>query len=94
MNRFALIAVLIACTSSSSKLQPGDQCGATDQCETGLSCLELGESLGTVCDVIGSACTITCGSNADCSQLGSSFTCFSSCGSAMVCGATDVNEPG
>jgi hypothetical protein len=91
MMRFALV-MLVACTSS--KLPPGAQCSTSDQCETGQSCLEIGEVLGAQCEVLANVCTISCGSNSDCTTLGSSFMCFESCGSAMVCGATDMAEPG
>jgi hypothetical protein len=92
MMRFVLLAVIVACTSS--KLPAGGQCSSSDQCESGLSCLEIGEVLGPQCEVLASVCTTTCGSDSDCSALGSSFLCFESCGSAMVCGATDMAEPG
>jgi hypothetical protein len=91
MMRFALLMIAVACTSS--KLTPGAQCSTSDQCETGQSCLQIGEVLGPQCEVLASVCTITCGSDSDCSTLGSSFLCFESCGSAMVCGATDTAEP-
>jgi hypothetical protein len=89
--RSALLMIAVACTSS--KLTPGSQCSTSDQCETGQSCLEIGEVLGPQCEVLASVCTINCGSDSDCSTLGSSFLCFESCGSAMVCGATDTAEP-
>jgi hypothetical protein len=92
MMRFVLFAVVVACTSS--KLPAGGQCSSSDQCETGQSCLEIGEVLGNACEVIANVCTITCGSNSDCNSLGSGFMCFESCGSAQVCGATDTAEPG
>ena len=92
MMRFALLVIAVACTSS--KLPPGAQCQTSDQCESDQSCLEIGEVLGTQCEVLASVCTIACGSDSDCSELGSNFLCFESCGSAMVCGATDMAEPG
>jgi hypothetical protein len=91
--RFALLMIVVAaCTSS--KLPPGAECSTSDQCETGQSCLEIGEVLGPQCEVLATTCTTTCGSNSDCSALGSDFMCFFSCGSAMVCGATGMAEPG
>jgi len=81
-----LVFVLAACTTTG--VPAGSECSRSSDCESGLSCLELGQPSGSACTLIINQCSLACGSNADCSSLGSGFICFPSCGSAgntMVC---------
>ncbi len=92
MTRYALLAALVACTSSS--LPAGAECsGSGADCDSGLSCLQLGQSVGGTCSVVGDECTKTCGSNGDCASLGTNFMCFASCNGGMICGEASA-QPG
>jgi hypothetical protein len=82
----AVIAALVACGTSSKPA--GAVCTDSSECEATDSCLELGQFSGSACTVVGKVCSKNCTTNSDCAELGPSFMCFASCGSAMVCGAT------
>jgi hypothetical protein len=78
-------AVLAACGTSAKPA--GAVCSDSSECEAAESCLEFGQFSGSACTVVGKVCSKSCQTTADCADLGSSFMCFASCGSAMVCGA-------
>ena len=88
VGRILVIAAAAALAACGTSAKPaGAVCSDTSECETGQACLELGQFTGSACTVAGKVCTTTCQTSADCEGLGSSFMCFASCGSAMICGA-------
>jgi hypothetical protein len=84
MRLALLLAIFTACSST---VPAGSECSTSSDCESGQSCLELGQGSGSgsACTLIIKQCSRTCGSDADCTSLGAGFTCFPSCGSAKEC---------
>jgi len=79
-----LLAVALAGCGTTA-LPAGARCTATVDCETDLSCLDLGQFSGSVCTVPGKTCTTTCTDDASCAPLGANFKCFATCGTDKVC---------
>jgi hypothetical protein len=79
----AIVLVLAAC--GTNPLPAGAVCKQSNDCEAGLSCLELAQFTGPTCTVVGETCTVTCQHDTDCATLGTNFKCFATCGSDMTC---------
>lgn len=79
-----VFVVLAACAPS--PLPASAVCEQTDECEDGLTCLEIGQINGGSCTVVGKVCSITCTDDTHCMSLGASFRCFAGCGAERVCG--------
>jgi len=86
LARVLAIALLAACGTTAKPA--GAVCTAASDCESSLDCLELGQFSGSACTVVGKTCTHSCQQRGDCSDLGSNFDCFATCGSGSICGAT------
>jgi hypothetical protein len=86
--RITIVAMLfvIGCTSGGT-LPPSAVCEETSECEDGLECLPFATFDGPVCTEVGTACTKTCETDADCAVFGASFKCFANC-DGKVCGDT------
>ena len=84
-----MIALLLATAACGTTLLPaGAVCDQTADCEAGLDCLDVAQINGSTCTVVGKACTTTCLTTPDCTELGAGFMCFAGCGADRTCGAT------
>jgi len=82
--RILLLLAITAC--GTTPLPPSAVCEQTDECEDGLACLEIGQTNGGSCMVVGKVCSITCTDDTHCMTLGPNFRCFAGCGAEKVCG--------
>jgi len=80
------IAALGACGTTA--LPAGAVCKATADCEADLMCLDVAQTTGGSCTVVGKACSVVCQNDMGCAMLGTNFKCFSGCGTDKFCGAT------
>ena len=83
-----LLLFLVSLWSCGGKLPAGGSCSASTDCDTGLSCLALGQFSGAACTVVGKMCSISCTTDADCATLGATYKCFGQCDGGKMCGPT------
>ena len=82
-----MVGAMIGAGCGTQTLPAGAVCTADSACDTGLSCLDLAQSSGSTCTVVGKVCSIVCKYDPDCASLGTSFKCFNGCsGATNFCG--------
>jgi hypothetical protein len=86
MSKMIINAAFVLAACGTDLLPAGAVCDATDECETSLMCLDVGQVSSSGCTVVGKACSIVCTDDSSCSTLGSNFRCFAGCGSEKICG--------
>jgi hypothetical protein len=87
MKYVLVLLALSACAPATLPL--GAQCKADADCDSGLTCQALGQFNGPQCTNVGSVCTETCTSDADCTKLDAGAKCFATCTAGKeVCGLT------
>ena len=81
---FVAILILSACGTDGG-LPASAKCDATDDCESGLTCLDIAQVTPTSCMVVGKICSTTCTDDTSCAPLGANFKCFATCTTDKVC---------
>lgn len=87
MNKMLVAIVMVAGCMGGGKLPASAACEETMDCEDGLTCLPFATFEQNVCRELGTTCSTTCETDADCAPLGSTFKCFANC-DGKACGDT------
>lgn len=86
---FLAAAVAFACGSDPLAQNPGTpgwHCQTSTECHSGLTCEALGTpDRASQCAIAEQVCTVFCDSDADCTKLGSRFTCLGTCAGRGIC---------
>jgi hypothetical protein len=87
MNKLLVAIALVGVGCVGGGKPASAACEETAECDDGLTCLPFAVFEQNVCREIGTTCSTTCETDADCAPLGSTFKCFANC-DGMACGDT------
>ncbi len=78
-------ALLVACDSGNVPDFAGTTCTTSNDCGSGLQCLQYDVPGEGGCKSLGLTCVQPCTSNADCASTGSGYACYAACGTQTIC---------